>query len=280
MYKNLLKLSSHFSTQNPSYLSFHTSPDFVSTITLTNPAKRNPISHELLVQINDCLNKIGVSFEKTHTPIALILKSTGSVFSAGHDLKELKAYNKTQRQQLFDFCSLVNKKLKNCHQPVIAQVNGNAAAAGFQLVASCDMVICTKKSTFSLPGIKSGLFCGTPAVSVSRAMNSRKKVFEMLITGDFITADEAFRYGLVNKVVEEDKLEEETNKIIEKIRGYSADVISLGKQSFYKQLEMDKVEDAYAVAACKMVENLEKDDCTEGINAFIEKRKPVFGKKK
>jgi len=278
MIRNLLKLAQCFSEHKPTQISFQTI-DHVATITLNNPAKRNAISHQVLTEINDCLNQIGGSFEKDRTPIAVILKSTGPVFSAGHNLMELKSYNKTQRQQLFDFCSLVMKKLKNTHQPVIAQVNGNAAAAGCQLVASCDMVICTKKSTFSLPGVKSGLFCTTPAVAVSRAMNSKKKVFEMLVTGDQITAEEAYRYGLVNHVVEEDKLEEETMKLIEKIRGHSAEVISLGKLAYYKQLEMDKSEDAYCLAGAKMVENLEKEDCTEGIEAFLQKRKPVFGKK-
>lgn len=279
MFRNLLKLSRCFSElHKPTQLLFNVSEN-VATITLNNPAKRNPISHQLLTELNDCLNQIGVSFEKDRTPIALVLKSTGPVFSGGHNLNELKTYNKTQRQQLFDFCSLVMKKLKNTHQPVIAQVNSSAAAAGCQLVASCDMVICTPKSTFSLPGIKSGLFCSTPGVAVARAMNSRKKVFEMLITGDPISAEEAFRYGMVNKIVEEEKLEEETNKLIAKIRQHSAEVISLGKSAYYKQLEMDKVEDAYCLAGAKMVENLEKEDCTEGINAFLQKRKPVFGKK-
>ena len=279
MFRNLLKLSRCFSElHKPTQLLFNISEN-VATITLNNPAKRNPISHQLLTELNDCLNQIGVSFEKDRTPIALVLKSTGPVFSGGHNLNELKTYNKTQRQQLFDFCSLVMKKLKNTHQPVIAQVNSSAAAAGCQLVASCDMVICTPKSTFSLPGIKSGLFCSTPGVAVARAMNSRKKVFEMLVTGDPISAEEAFRYGMVNKIVEEDKLEEETNKLIAKIRHHSPEVISLGKSAYYKQLEMDKVEDAYCSAGAKMVENLEKEDCTEGINAFLEKRKPVFGKK-
>lgn len=281
MIKSLFRLSYLFSTHPtppPTFLNFTISSNDIATITLNNPKKRNPISHDLLVEINNCLNQIGNSFEKNRTPICLILNSTGPVFSAGHDLKEMSLYNKIQRQQLFDFCSLVTRKLKNAHQPVIAQVNGTAAAAGFQLVASCDMVICTKKSTFSLPGIKSGLFCSTPAVAVSRAMNSKKKIFEMLVTGDTITADEALHYGLVNKVVEEDKLEEETNKLVEKIRGYSAEVISLGKQTFYKQMEMEKLEDAYCIAGSKMVENLEKDDCKEGIDAFIHKRKPVFGK--
>ena len=279
MIRSLLRLSFRFSTQTHGVLTFETMNN-VSTITLTNPAKRNAVSHNLLAELNNCLNQIGVSFEKDRTPIAVILKSTGSVFSAGHDLKELKSFNKTQRQQLFDFCSLVMKKIRNSHQPIIAQVNGNAAAAGFQIVSSCDMVICSPKSTFSLPGIKSGLFCSTPAVAVSRAMNSRKKVFEMLVTGESITAEEAFRYGLVNKVVPEDKLDEETFKLIDKFRNYSPEVISLGKSGFYKQLEMEKIEDAFCSAGSKMVENLEKDDCTEGINAFIEKRKPVFGKKK
>ena len=279
MFRNILKLSRCFSElHKPTQLLFNVSEN-VATITLNNPAKRNPISHQLLTELNDCLNQIGVSFEKDRTPIALVLKSTGPVFSGGHNLNELKTYNKTQRQQLFDFCSLVMKKLKNTHQPVIAQVNSSAAAAGCQLVASCDMVICTPKSTFSLPGIKSGLFCSTPGVAVARAMNSRKKVFEMLVTGDAISAEEAFRYGMVNKIVEEDKLEEETNKLIAKIRQHSAEVISLGKSAYYKQLEMDKVEDAYCLAGTKMVENLDKEDCTEGINAFLQKRKPVFGKK-
>lgn len=267
------------STGTFNLINFQITPENVAIITLNNPKKRNPISHDMLVELNNCLNQIGVSFEKDKKPIALLLKSTGTVFSSGHDLKELKVYNKTQRHQLFDFCSLVMRKLKNTHQPVIAQVNGTAAAAGFQLISSCDMVIATKKSTFSLPGIKSGLFCTTPAVAVSRAMNSKKKVFEMLVTGDTITAEEAFQYGLVNKVVEEDKLDEETMKIVKKIKEYSPEVISLGKSAFYKQLEMEKLEDAYCIAGAKMVENLEKDDCKEGIEAFIEKRKPVFGKK-
>lgn len=283
MIRSFLKFSFRFSTTSSSksgLINFETTPNNIAILTLNNPSKRNPISHDLLIELNNHLNQIGVSFEKDRKPIAIILKSTGPAFSSGHDLKELKVYNKTQRHQLFDFCSLVMRKLKNSHQPVIAQVNGVAAAAGFQLVSSCDMVICSKKSVFSLPGIKSGLFCITPSVAVSRAMNSKKKVFEMLVTGDTITADEAFHYGLVNKVVDEEKLEEETMKLIDKIKHYSPEVISLGKAAYYKQLEMEKVEDAYCIAGSKMVENLDKDDCKEGIEAFLQKRKPEFGKKK
>ena len=119
MIRSLLRLSFRFSTQTHGVLTFETMNN-VSTITLTNPAKRNAVSHNLLAELNNCLNQIGVSFEKDRTPIAVILKSTGSVFSAGHDLKELKSFNKTQRQQLFDFCSLVMKKIRNSHQPIIA----------------------------------------------------------------------------------------------------------------------------------------------------------------
>jgi len=160
--------------------------------------------------------------------------------------------------------------LRNIHTPVIAQVSGLATAAGCQLVASCDLAICSEDAEFSTPGVKLGFFCTTPGVALGRAINNHKKALEMLLTGKTISATEALSLGLVNKVVPKDKLKETTDELAQTISQYSSDIIKLGKQAYYHQMN-EELPKAYAFAEQVMVSNLSHSHAQEGINAFLEK---------
>jgi enoyl-CoA hydratase/carnithine racemase len=160
--------------------------------------------------------------------------------------------------------------------PVIAVVNGLAAAAGCQLVASCDLAIATQKSSFSTPGVKWGLFCTTPGVAVVRSMTSQKKALEMLLLGEPITAQEAYNFGLINKVVKEEELEQETKKYAEAISKLSSEVIALGKKAYWEQRSKNTLSEAYKSAVAAMCLNLKTEDTKEGLKAFSEKRHPHF----
>ncbi|XP_059581755.1 enoyl-CoA hydratase domain-containing protein 3, mitochondrial isoform X2 [Alligator mississippiensis] len=199
----------------------------------------------------------------------------GPVFSSGHDLKELSSEQDTKHHaEVFETCAEVMTLLQKLPVPVIAQVNGLATAAGCQLVASCDIAVASEKSRFATPGVNIGLFCSTPAVAVGRSL-PRKVALEMLFTGEPISAQEALLHGLLSRVVPEDKLEEETMKIARKICETSRSVVALGKATFYKQMAQD-LEAAYRMTSQVMVDNLALKDGQEGIEAFIQKRKPVW----
>ncbi|KAK7091695.1 enoyl-CoA hydratase domain-containing protein 3, mitochondrial-like [Littorina saxatilis] len=251
----------------PHPLLITTQVDGIRTICLNDPKKRNALSLNMLNQLHQALTPDSEDLR------VIILRHTGPVFSAGHDLKELT--DKTGREyheEVFSTCSSVMNLVQDLPVPVIAQIHGLATAAGCQLVATSDIAVVTEQSRFATPGVAVGLFCTTPGVAVGRSV-PRKVALEMMFTGQPISAHDALLHGLVSKVVPEEKLEEETMKIAKKICEYSKDVIALGKAAFYSQMSLEK-KAAYRFSEKVMVENLQLQDCKEGIGAFIEKRKP------
>jgi enoyl-CoA hydratase/carnithine racemase len=205
----------------------------------------------------------------------VIIAANGKAFCAGHDLKEMRrSENRAVHQALFDRCGRMMMSIHELPQPVIAAVNGIATAAGCQLVANCDLAVAAEDARFAVSGINVGLFCSTPAVPLSRNM-LRKQAMQMLLTGDFISAQEAQACGLINDVVATEDLYPESRALAAKIAEKSAHSIRLGKDMFYKQLPMD-LADAYAYASERMACNMDSHDAREGIDAFIQKRKPVW----
>lgn len=244
--------------------------DGIAIVTLNQPEKRNALSLALLQALYDQFRTIQAD-SKTR---AVILKANGSVFSSGHDLKELAGAQPALLEEVFEVCTRVMELIPALPQPVIAMVHALATAAGCQLVASCDLVIASEKASFATPGVKVGLFCNTPGIPLVRALPI-KKALEMLYTGEPISAEEAARFGMVNRVVPAEKLEEETLIFAKKIAGASSAVLAQGKQFFYRQLAMPR-SDAYELAEPLMVKSAASPDCQEGIKAFFEKRMPVW----
>nr|XP_003473455.1 enoyl-CoA hydratase domain-containing protein 3, mitochondrial [Cavia porcellus] len=245
--------------------------DGIRTIVLSNPKKRNALSLEMLKCLqNDILHEAESKDLKV-----IIISAEGPVFSSGHDLKELtEEQGRDYHTEVFQTCSEVMMLIRNHPVPIIAMVNGLATAAGCQLVASCDIAVASDKSSFATPGVNVGLFCSTPGVALGRAV-PRKVALKMLFTGEPISAQEAMLHGLLSKVVPEEQLEEETMKIAKKIASLSRPVVSLGKAAFYKQLSQD-LRTAYSLTSHVMVDNLALQDGQEGIEAFIQKRKPIW----
>jgi enoyl-CoA hydratase/carnithine racemase len=242
--------------------------DGVTILTLNHPEKRNALSRALLESLRDQLSRIaGNSAVRV-----VVLRAAGPVFSSGHDLRELVGGTRQDYEQLFALCTEVMEAIRLLPQPVIAQVQGLATAAGCQLVASCDLVIAAEEATFATPGVKIGLFCTTPGVALSRSV-SPKKAMEMLLTGNPISAHEAERAGLVNRVVPADSLVAETMKLARQVASASRCTIALGKRAFYEQQPLDRPA-AYRVAQKVMVQNALAPDASEGIGAFLEKRPP------
>lgn len=210
----------------------------------------------------------------------VILKGKGRAFSAGHDLKQMRATpSKDYYRNLFAKCGRLMTSLMEMPQPVIAQVSGMAAAAGCQLVATCDLAVASDESRFATPGINVGLFCSTPAVPLSRNI-SQKRAFEMLTTGDFIDAQTALDFGLVNKVVPLDGLDDATLAMARRITSKSATSIAIGKKMFYRQLAKPDFKEALDYASKVMACNMMDVDTSEGIDAFIDKRKPTWQKER
>ncbi len=238
----------------------------VGVITLNRPETRNALSMGLLSELKDLIERLS---EERRVRV-VIVRGAGKVFSSGHNLREILNKHPVEVERLFTRCFEVMQAIRHAPQPYIAQVHGVATAAGCQLVAACDMAVAAKSALFATPGVKIGLFCYTPIVFVSRAVG-RKKAFEMGFTGEFITADEALQFGLVNKVVEDEKLEEETMRLAEKIAVYSLNVLESGKKFFYRQIFMEDFQAlAYATEAISLYSST--DDAKEGITAFFEKR--------
>jgi enoyl-CoA hydratase/carnithine racemase len=210
----------------------------------------------------------------------IVIASAAKVFSAGHDLKELSAHRgdpdrgRAFFEKTFAACAELMQTVVHHPKPVIAEVDGLATAAGMQLVASCDLAVCTHESTFCTPGVHIGLFCSTPMVAVSRNA-SRKQAMEMLLTGETIDAATAKEFGLVNRVVPREYLNQVVTKYAETIASKSPLTLKIGKEAFYRQVEMS-LEDAYAYTARVMVENMMARDAEEGIAAFIGKRHPEW----
>ncbi|NXN17253.1 ECHD3 protein, partial [Indicator maculatus] len=240
-------------------------------IILSNPRKRNALSLSMLQSLKeDLLHDV-----KSKDLRVIVISAEGPVFCSGHDLKELASEDDVKHHsQVFEICAEVMTLIQKLPVPVIAKVNGLATAAGCQLVASCDIAVASANSQFATPGVNIGLFCSTPAVALGRSL-PRKVALEMLFTGEPLSAQEALMHGLVSKVVPEDKLEEETMKISRKICESSKSVLALGKATFYRQITQD-LNTAYKMTTQVMVDNLTLRDGQEGIEAFIQKRKPVW----
>jgi len=238
----------------------------LAIVTLNRPDRRNALSLELMRELIDCFDEIGAG-----TGIrAVVLAAAGKVFSSGHDLSEMIGRTVNDYRRLFDVCTELMTKIQSIPQPVIAQVQGIATAAGCQLVATCDLAIASEEAQFATPGVKIGLFCTTPMVALSRAVG-RKRAMEMLLTGKLVDAATAADWGLVNRVVAADQLESETRRLACQIAEASSFTVALGKQAYYTQIDLDQPK-AYAYAKEVMTMNSLAEDAQEGISAFLEKR--------
>ncbi len=243
----------------------------VARLTLNRPQQYNALSRALLSELQAALDDISDD-DSVHV---VIIGANGKAFCAGHDLKEMRSSDERSfHQDLFDRCGRMMLSINTMPQPVIAEVGGIATAAGCQLVANCDLAIATTDSRFAVSGINLGLFCSTPAVPLSRNL-SRKQAMRMLLTGDFISAEQAQAYGLINDIVNEDELQQASMDLARKIAAKSPLAIKLGKKMFYQQLPMD-LSAAYAFAGERMACNMDSEDAREGIDAFIEKRSPEW----
>ena len=248
----------------------------IAILTMNRPKARNSLSLEMMAVLNEAILRLGGDGSVK----AIILKGEGPAFCAGHDLKEMSAARSGEDrgqaffQETMQACSRLMQDIVACPKPVIAAVDGIATAAGCQLVASCDLAVATSSSRFATPGVNIGLFCSTPMVAVSRNI-SRKRVMEMLLMGEMIPAETAAQWGLINRVTDEGKAEEDALKMAEVIASKSPATVKIGIEAFYKQAEMP-LDQAYDYTAQVMVDNIMHRDAEEGINAFIEKRKPEW----
>jgi enoyl-CoA hydratase/carnithine racemase len=243
----------------------------VATLTLNRPKQFNALSQAMLAALQQELDEIA----KNEAIRVVVIAATGKAFCAGHDLKEMRAHTDYAHQRaLFAQCSQMMLTLHHLPQPVIAQVQGLATAAGCQLVAACDLAVAAESASFATSGIRVGLFCSTPSVPVSRAM-PQKKALELLLTGEFIDAATAAQFGLVNQVVPVEQLEHAVQRLVAAITNKSAYAIRSGKQMFYRQLGLG-LEDAYVYAAEVMACDMQADDAAEGIDAFLQKRQPIW----
>jgi enoyl-CoA hydratase/carnithine racemase len=239
-------------------------------LTLNRAAKRNALSKNLLTQLEEALHEI----EAGSTARVVVLAANGPVFSAGHDLSEMVGCTQAEYQELFATCTRVMQQLRRLAQPVIARVHGLATAAGCQLVAACDLVVAAEGARFATPGVKIGLFCTTPMVPLVRAIPA-KPAFEMLTTGNAISAQRAYELGLVNRVVPEAELDAAVQQYVDAIVASSPLIIRIGKAAFYDQLALDE-STAYARATDVIIDNVQRRDAQEGISAFLEKRPPTW----
>ena len=243
----------------------------ITTLTLNRPAQYNALSTEMLGELQNALDNI----DADDSVRVVIIAANGKAFCPGHDLKQMRSSEERDfHQALFEQCSNLMLTINQLQQPVIASVHGIATAAGCQLVANCDLAVAAEDARFAVSGINVGLFCSTPAVPLSRNMG-RKQAMHMLLTGDFISAQTAQQYGLVNEIVAAQELESATLALAQKIVAKSAHAIRIGKDMFYRQLPMD-LSDAYAYAGERMTCNMDSHDAREGIDAFIQKRRPEW----
>lgn len=248
--------------------------DAVCHLHMNAPERLNALSDEMLAALQE---QIDLLQEDTSVRV-VVLSGAGKAFCAGHDLKQMTAGRQAEDggkayfKDLFDRCTGVMTGLQKLPQPVIAQVHGIATAAGCQLVASCDMAVAAEGTRFGVNGVNIGLFCSTPMVALSRNI-PRKQAFEMLVTGQFIEAERAQTLGLVNKVVPQNQLAEETESLANLVAGKLGAAVKIGKQAFYEQVQMP-LDEAYAYTGSVMVENMLYRDTEEGIAAFLEKRPP------
>ncbi len=238
----------------------------VAVLTLNRPTKRNALSLALMNELVTTLEETG----RDSSVHAVILAAAGSVFSSGHDLSEMTCRPEAEYQKLFDVCTKLMTTIQSIPQPVIAQVQGPATAAGCQLVATCDLAIAAYTAWFATPGVKIGLFCSTPMVALSRAVG-RKRAMQMLLTGEPVDAARASDWGLINEAVPGAELERRTRELAAAICSASSFTVALGKRAFHEQIDMDQTK-AYAYVSEVMTRNALAEDAQEGIGAFLEKR--------
>ena len=241
-----------------------------AVVILNRPQRRNALSLSLMLELIDALDAIG----RDRTIRAVILAAAGKVFCSGHDLSEMVDRDINEYRRLFDVCSELMMKIQAIPQPVIAEVQGIDTAAGCQLVATCDLAIASDQAAFATPGVRIGLFCTTPMVALSRAVG-RKRALQMLLTGEMVDAATAADWGLVNRVAPAAELQTETRKLAARIAEASTLTVSLGKQAYYTQIDLDQPK-AYAYAKEVMSMNSLAADAQEGISAFLEKRAPCW----
>ena len=250
----------------------------VGVLTLNRPEARNSLSEELIAALTRAIAEIG----KSDAVRAVVITGAGSAFSSGHDLKELTAHrnDKDRGRAFFDktlkACSEMMLAIVRCPKPVIAAVNGIATAAGCQLAATCDLAVASVDARFATPGVNIGLFCSTPMVALSRNL-SRKAAMEMLLLGEIVGAEDAKALGLVNRVVAADRVVNEAVELGRKIAEKPKATLKIGKEAFYRQLEMT-VDQAYTYASSVMVENMLHAEAEEGIGAFLDKREPRWSR--
>ena len=243
-------------------------------VTINDPKTYNSLSFKTLSELLNIFKKL----DKDKNTKVIIIEGAGKGFSAGHNLKEVKELKKRAKyQNLFNLCSKLMLQIVEGKKPVIAKIHGAAFAAGCQLVASCDLAYSTREALFATPGVNIGLFCSTPMVAVSRKVN-RKRMMKMLLTGEAIKANYAKEIGLINDYFSKTQLNKEVLKVAKTIASKSNLTIKIGKQAFYKQLEMP-LRKAYSYTSKMMTLNMMSIDAREGISAFLEKRKPKWKNK-
>lgn len=245
--------------------------DGVATLTLNRPGQRNALSLALMRELNAALADIAADAGIK----VVVIRGNGPVFCSGHDLKEMRADDREEaHERTFGECARLMTGIVRLPKPVIARVHGIATAAGCQLVATCDLAIASDDARFATPGVNVGLFCSTPMVALSRNVG-RKHAMEMLLTGEAIDAATAEKFGLINRAVPADQLDDAVNELAATICSKSRAVVEIGKEAFYKQLECG-LEEAYEYTGAIMVRNMMIGDAGEGIDAFIEKRRPAW----
>lgn len=263
-------MSSATTADDPRFV-IRSDQDGVATLTLNRPKQFNAMSEELLAALQAELDAIAAD----DSVRVVVIAANGRAFSAGHDLKQMRSNSRQEYyDDLFATCSRMMLTIHKLPQPVIAKVHGLATAAGCQLVAACDLAVAADTAQFATSGIRVGLFCSTPSVPVSRNMG-RKRALELLLTGEFIDAATAADWGLINRAVPADELDAAVQTLAESIVNKSAAAVASGKSMFYRQLEMG-LEEAYAYAGSIMACDMMNADAAEGIDAFIEKRAPVW----
>jgi len=245
--------------------------DGVAWLTLNRPSARNALSVPLMTVLEAALDGI----EADPAIRVVVIAGAGPAFCAGHDLRELRRLQPDAQAALFAQCSRLMQRIVGLRAPVIARVHGIATAAGCQLVASCDLAVAADTARFATPGVNIGLFCSTPMVALSRAVG-RKAAMEMLLTGEMLDAHRAAALGLINHAVSGATLDDTVRTLAQKIASKSPVTVGLGKPAFYAQAEMP-LADAYAYAAAVMLRNMQERDAHEGIDAFLEKRAPIWG---
>ena len=242
----------------------------LAVLTLAHPERRNALSTEMMRSVTAALRGVATSPDVR----AVIVRAQGPVFSSGHDLREMTGKDLEHYRGVFEVCTEMMETIQSIPQPVIAEIDGIATAAGCQMVATCDLALASPHSRFATPGVKIGLFCSTPMVALTRCIG-RKRALEMLLTGRMISADQAAEWGLINRVVPAARLHEETRGLALAIAEASRVTVGIGKQAFYHQIDLGQAE-AYDYAKEVMSLNAQGADAQEGMCAFLEKRRPEW----